>query len=114
MKVKRSALIHRKTKETEIKLSINLDGSGQSKVNTSLPFLDHMLDLFSKHSGGPSHVLPTGGSARFSSGLSVKDFYKWSSVIERKEKNASSILNAAVTLAEAENLENHALSLKES
>ena len=62
---------------------------------------------------GPSHVLPTGSSARFSSGLSVKDFYKWSSVIERKEKNIASLLNAAVTLAKAENLENHALSLKE-
>ncbi len=51
MKIKRSALIHRKTKETDITLSINLDGSGQSKVRTTLPFLDHMLDLFSKHSG---------------------------------------------------------------
>ncbi len=63
---------------------------------------------------GPSHVLPTGKSARFSSGLSVKDFYKWSSVIERKDNNISSLLNAAMALAKAEKLENHYLSLKEA
>lgn len=52
MKAKnRTCSIERNTKETQIKLSLNLDGDGKSKINTTLPFLDHMLDLFSKHSG---------------------------------------------------------------
>ncbi len=45
----RTAAIERVTKETRIKLSINLDGTGESKICTSVPFLDHMLDLFARH-----------------------------------------------------------------
>lgn len=45
----RTASIKRVTKETKIKLSIDLDGSGEAKVSTSVPFLDHMLDLFARH-----------------------------------------------------------------
>ncbi|MBT0663829.1 imidazoleglycerol-phosphate dehydratase HisB [Geobacter pelophilus] len=45
----RSASIERVTKETRIKLAIDLDGTGQAKVCTSVPFLDHMLDLFARH-----------------------------------------------------------------
>ena len=41
--------IKRKTNETDIELSINLDGSGKSDINTSCGFLDHMLTLFAKH-----------------------------------------------------------------
>jgi len=47
--IKRTASVHRKTKETDIRLSLNLDGSGRSKISTGLPFLDHMLTLFAKH-----------------------------------------------------------------
>ncbi|OVE76936.1 imidazoleglycerol-phosphate dehydratase [bacterium F11] len=46
----RTVRIHRVTKETNIKLSLNLDGKGKCSVSTSIPFLDHMLELFSKHS----------------------------------------------------------------
>ena len=45
----RTASIHRKTKETDIRVSLNLDGTGTSKIKTGLPFLDHMLELFAKH-----------------------------------------------------------------
>jgi len=45
----RTAAIERITRETRIKLSIDLDGSGQGKICTSVPFLDHMLDLFARH-----------------------------------------------------------------
>ncbi|MBI4844721.1 MAG: imidazoleglycerol-phosphate dehydratase HisB [Nitrospirae bacterium] len=45
----RRAKVERKTKETNIRASINLDGKGSYKVNTSLPFVDHMLSLMSKH-----------------------------------------------------------------
>jgi imidazoleglycerol-phosphate dehydratase len=45
----RTAKIERKTKETDIKISINLDGEGKYTIDTSIPFLDHMLSLMSKH-----------------------------------------------------------------
>lgn len=45
----RIAEIKRKTKETDITLKINLDGKGQFSIDTSIPFLDHMLSLMSKH-----------------------------------------------------------------
>lgn len=45
----RTATIERITKETRIRLSLNLDGSGDAKISTSAPFLDHMLNLFSRH-----------------------------------------------------------------
>jgi imidazoleglycerol-phosphate dehydratase len=46
---KRIAHIVRKTKETQIRLRLNLDGRGKSSVRTSIPFMDHMLELFAKH-----------------------------------------------------------------
>jgi imidazoleglycerol-phosphate dehydratase len=45
----RSAEVARKTNETDITLSFNLDGSGQTAIETDVPFLNHMLDLFTKH-----------------------------------------------------------------
>ncbi len=45
----RIATVHRKTKETDIRVELNLDGSGQSTVSIGVPFLEHMLELFSKH-----------------------------------------------------------------
>lgn len=47
----RTAEIVRNTNETKISLKLNIDGEGKSKIDTSCPFLDHMLTLFSKHSG---------------------------------------------------------------
>ena len=47
--MKRTATIERVTKETRISLTLNLDGSGDAKISTSVPFLDHMLNLFSRH-----------------------------------------------------------------
>jgi len=46
----RTAKIERKTKETDISITLNLDGKGNHRVQTSIPFLDHMLSLFSLHS----------------------------------------------------------------
>ena len=45
----RTAAVRRKTNETDIRLKLNLDGSGKSTAATGLPFLDHMLELFAKH-----------------------------------------------------------------
>jgi imidazoleglycerol-phosphate dehydratase len=45
----RTAKISRKTKETQISLELNLDGSGKSKIKTPVNFLNHMLENFAKH-----------------------------------------------------------------
>lgn len=45
----RTSQINRKTAETDIRLSLNLDGDGSSKIDTGCGFLDHMLTLFARH-----------------------------------------------------------------
>ena len=45
----RIAAVTRNTNETQIRVAINLDGSGQQKLNTGVPFLDHMLDQIARH-----------------------------------------------------------------
>lgn len=46
----RTSTIARKTKETDVYVSLNVDGTGKSKIDTGIGFLDHMLDLFAFHS----------------------------------------------------------------
>ena len=50
MTVPRTATVERSTSESSIRLSLNLDGTGVSTINTSVPFYDHMLTAFAKHS----------------------------------------------------------------
>jgi imidazoleglycerol-phosphate dehydratase len=45
----RLATVQRKTKETDVRGELNLDGSGKSKIAIGVPFLEHMLELFAKH-----------------------------------------------------------------
>lgn len=45
----RSSTINRKTRETDIEITLELDGSGQAEVNTGIGFLDHMLEGFARH-----------------------------------------------------------------
>ena len=47
--MQRKADIERKSKETQIKVSVNVDGSGKTKIKTPIGFLDHMLELFAFH-----------------------------------------------------------------
>jgi len=47
----RKSEITRKTNETDIRLSLNIDGEGKYNINTGCGFFDHMLELFSRHSG---------------------------------------------------------------
>ena len=56
----RKAFIKRKTGETDIKLSLNLDGKGEGKIETGCGFLDHMLTLFKKHGRFDLEVIAKG------------------------------------------------------
>jgi imidazoleglycerol-phosphate dehydratase len=47
--MERQGSISRKTRETEIQVELTLDGSGQSEVDTGIPFFDHLLDSFTRH-----------------------------------------------------------------
>ena len=46
----RTATISRNTRETQIEISLNLDGTGKHSISTGIPFLNHMLEIFSRHS----------------------------------------------------------------
>ena len=46
----REAKIHRKTTETDVSIGINLDGTGEGQICTTINFMDHMLNLFARHS----------------------------------------------------------------
>ena len=61
---------------------------------------------------GPNHVLPTSGSARFSSGLSVNDFLKRHSLIKITKTGIERLSSSVINLAKHENLEGHANSVK--
>lgn len=60
VKKMRTATIERNTKETQIKLSINLDGNGDYNVKTPIPFFNHMLELFSRHGLFDLNIAATG------------------------------------------------------
>lgn len=62
--------------------------------------------------GGPNHVLPTSGAARFSSGLSAQDFMKRTTILSTPEQSLKAIGPAAALLADAEGLGAHALSVR--
>jgi len=57
----RTASLHRKTAETDIKARLNLDGRGVYNVSTGIRFFDHMLELFTRHGGFDLNLLAKGG-----------------------------------------------------
>ena len=69
-------------------------------------------EAFGDYIAGPSHVLPTGGAARFSSPLSVYDFLRMPSVISISKKGFDKLSDDVMNLAYSEELEAHALSVK--
>jgi imidazoleglycerol-phosphate dehydratase len=60
MTMSRTAALSRKTSESAIELSIDLDGTGQSEISTTVPFFDHLLTAFAKHSLVDLKVKATG------------------------------------------------------
>lgn len=56
----RESSVCRSTKETDIKIKINLDGRGEGRISTGIPFMDHMLTLFARHGLFDLEVAATG------------------------------------------------------
>ncbi|SCX73412.1 histidinol dehydrogenase [Variovorax sp. EL159] len=117
----RGALIHTKNMEEACEISNRIAPEhlevSSSEPNRWEPLLRHagaiFLGAFTSESlgdycAGPNHVLPTSGTARFSSPLGVYDFQKRSSLIEVSEAGAQVLGPIAVTLAEGEGLQAHA------
>ena len=69
---------------------------------------EHSFEVLGDYLAGPSHVMPTGGSARFASPLNVWDFVKIVSLIALDQDTAAAIGPVAATIAEAEGLDAHA------
>ncbi len=69
-------------------------------------------EAFGDYVAGPSHVLPTGGTARFASPLGVLDFLKFPSLISISERGFDELADCVMRLAESEGLEAHALSVR--
>ena len=72
----------------------------------------HSAEAFGDYCAGPSHVLPTGGSARFSSPLRASDFQKHSSVVSLSPRGARALAPVAACLGESEGLGAHAASAR--
>ncbi|MEJ2738789.1 MAG: histidinol dehydrogenase, partial [Dehalococcoidia bacterium] len=83
-----------------------IDNAGCILINSTSPV------TIGDYIAGPSHVLPTGGTARFSSSLSVEDFYKFINVIDFSRKDLETLGPATVTMAESEGLTGHAYAVK--
>ena len=73
---------------------------------------EHSPVVLGDYVAGPSHVLPTGGSARFSSPLSVMDFLKVSNIIALDEPAMRELGQVAVEIAKAEGLDAHARAIE--
>ena len=73
---------------------------------------EYSSEAFGDYIIGPNHVLPTFGTAKFSSGLGVLDFMKRTSYIKMNEKSSYELENNVSQMASVENLDGHKLSVK--
>jgi histidinol dehydrogenase len=81
--------------------------------NAGAVFLgEYSTEAIGDYVAGPNHVLPTGGSARFSSPLGVYDFVKRTSIIEATRQGLARVASAAEALAESEGLTGHAAAVR--
>jgi histidinol dehydrogenase len=69
---------------------------------------EHSFEVLGDYVAGPSHVMPTGGTARFASPLNVMDFVKITSIIALDEATGGKLSRLAATIARAEQLTGHA------
>jgi histidinol dehydrogenase len=91
-------------------LSVDNPNELMNKINNAGGFFlgDHSYEVLGDYVAGPSHVMPTGGTARFSSPLNLLDFVKISSVISLDKSTATALSQDAAEFANAENLTAHA------
>jgi len=85
---------------------------GEIKNAGGLFLGDESAEVFGDYIAGPSHVMPTGGSARFSSALNVRQFLKYQPLINLSTEEVISLVDDVVELAEIERLQGHAESAK--
>jgi len=106
------ALVDRVAPE-HLELAVDAPESLAGKIrNAGAIFLGRNTpEAIGDYVAGPNHVLPTARSARFSSGLSVHDFFKRSSLIACTPRGLDAVGPAAIALARAEGLDAHALSV---
>ena len=95
--------IYSKKPETYLK---NIRNSGSIFIGAYSP------EAIGDYLAGPNHVLPTSGTAKFSSGLSVYDFLKRQSIIKITKSGIERLGSSVINLAEYENLQGHANSVK--
>ena len=92
-------------------LSEKVINNYKSIMNAGGIFLgDDSAEVFGDYIAGPSHVMPTGGSARFNSALNVRHFLKYQPFINLSKKEVLSVIDEVINLAEIENLDGHAQS----
>lgn len=91
-------------------LSVNEPWRWAEKVNNAGGVFmgEHSFEVLGDYLAGPSHVMPTGGSARFASPLNVWDFVKIVSLVALNDKTAQTVGPIAATLAQSEGLDAHA------
>lgn len=91
-------------------LAVADPGAVQAKIpNAGGLFVgERSFEVLGDYAAGPSHIMPTGGAARFSSPLNVADFVKISSVIQLDDETSRALSQAAALIAEAEQLTAHA------
>ena len=85
---------------------------GEIKNAGGLFLGDESAEVFGDYIAGPSHVMPTGGSARFSSALNVRQFLKYQPLINLSTEEVINLVDDVVELAEIEGLQGHAESAK--
>ncbi len=97
-----------------LELNINKPETILSKINNagSIFIGKYSPEAMGDYLAGPNHVLPTSGSAKFSSGLSVSDFLKRHSLIKISKRGIERLGPSVINLAKYENLEGHANSIK--
>lgn len=91
-------------------LSVEHPKSLMEKIDNAGGFFlgDHSFEVLGDYVAGPSHIMPTGGTARFASPLNVLDFVKISSVVELDTATAKALSGIAADLADLEHLTAHA------
>ena len=91
----------------------NAESLGERIDNAGAIFLGHYAPVaVGDYAAGPSHVLPTGGTARFASGLSANDFLRRSSVLSFTREGLAQMADDVIRLAQCEGLTAHAASVE--